>query len=250
MKTSAASKDGRWTIIFDGDGTLWQCDYYPPASANCIARIREAWPDCPISDAEIDRHEHRVQRALLKRYGFYLTIFEAGWVETYIQLCHTFQRPVEQRMIADIRRLAGAIHLADYPVFAGVIPTLDDLLAAGYELHLLTLGDKTFQWSKIRRNGLAEHFSQVHVVQQGKERSMRMLACNGRPTIMVGDSYWSDIVPAKVNSLTPVWIHTTESWHLGDGELDLGGVHVIRSVPDVPKLLDHLNSNPFRPAAD
>ncbi|MBI3572776.1 MAG: HAD family hydrolase [Candidatus Kerfeldbacteria bacterium] len=231
-----------WTIIFDGDDTLWLCgEFYRQAEAGCIDLLKSIQFEGTLDKVTLVALQRKIQRALMRRHGFYLTIFEDAWSETYRQLCDRQGQRFDRGVDRELQQMSGAIHAAAYPIFPGVLAMLAELREQGHILHLVTLGDETFQRSKVQRNGLEAAFSQAHVVQHGKGTIMYHLA-SGQQTMMVGDSLPSDIQPAKRLSIQPVWIdHSNDEWHIGDGSQDLKGVHVIDRVTELPKLIARLD---------
>lgn len=249
MRTMYRPPDGRWMIITDGDGTLWECDmFYQVASNVCWGLLRMDWPDIPLSFEEVQQRRMHIQGMLLKRHKFYLTIFEDGWVEVYRQLCSRFHHPVDERTIVPaLHHAAGTVHEAFHRVFLGVKDELGRLQSAGHRLHLVTLGEEEWQLSKVRRNGLESYFEDIHVVQDCKGKRMRRIA-GDQPAMMVGDSLWSDIVPALHAGLYPVWIHTQDAWHNHGADDSHRTVQTISTFCELSSVIAHLNDT-LPPAA-
>lgn len=230
-----------WDLIFDADDTLWACSvYYRQADHNCLAIIQDALGVPLDLQASIVR-ARLVQRASLRRWGYYLDIYEDAWVETYYQIAHRFGRAISQKVAADVHVAARSVKTAPYSVFDDVVPTLTELRRNGHRLHVLSLGDETIQMAKIDRNRMTGLFDSTHIIQRSKGLKMRLIAMNGRRTMMIGDSLHSDITPAVKLGLEAAWIHNTEIWGQTHNPLDMSRVHVIHHVRELPAIIVNLS---------
>ncbi|MBI5467246.1 MAG: HAD family hydrolase [Candidatus Kerfeldbacteria bacterium] len=228
-----------WDLIFDMDDTFWACNiFYRQADHNCLVIIQEAL-GMPLDIQRCIVHARQVQRATLRRWGFDLNIFENAWVETYYQLAQRHGRRPDPAVAQLVYTTASAVKDAPYVVYDGVIDTLTDLRQRRHRLHVLSLGDETFQLSKLERNGMTELFNTRHIIQRSKGLKMRLLGSDGQPAMMIGDSLHSDIAPAVKLGLEAAWVHSTDPWGQTDKPIDLSRVHVIRHVRELPAILAH-----------
>ncbi len=242
----SGSRDDQWTIIFDGDGTLWECSkYYMEADERCLDVLPADIVTAGTTRASIVDHKRVIQQSLMKRYGYYRDVFTDSWVETYLHLCHRSDRQINERMVTDIVRNARTVQDAPYDVFPGTAETLIRLRQVGHRLHLLTRGEHDWQLDKVRRNGLAGYFLSIHPIQDTKGPQMRLLAMDAKRAMMVGDNPDDDLRPAQALGLTRVLVHNADPW-VGGGKIVDPDVQVIMSVIELPALIAKLNAQPSR----
>lgn len=227
-----------WDLIFDLDDTFWACNvYYRQADHNCLAIIQAAL-GTPLDIQACIVHARRVQRAAIRRWGFYPDIFEDAWVETYYHLAQRHGHRPDPAIARQVFAIANAVKTAPYVVFDDVVETLIELHRRGDRLHVLSLGDEPFQLSKLERNKMLDLFDSRHIIKRSKGLTMRLLATNDRPAMMIGDSLHSDIAPAVKLGLEAAWVHSTDPWSQTDKPIDLSRVRVIRHIRELPSLLD------------
>lgn len=235
----------RWTIIFDGDDTLWICnEYYNAAASVCERFIAMEFPDLHGCGPELRHHCRQIQHSLIRKYGYYLELYEDAWVEVYLQLCHRARRTPSPLISGAIFQAARGVHDGPYSVMVGVREMLDQLYQAGHQPHLLTLGDEDWQRAKVRRNNLEKYFTSIHVIRRTKGPQLRLLAGNPARTMMVGDSRQRDILPALRLQISAVWIHPPDDAKDPPERHDFSQVYRLPKVVGLPALLQRLNSQP------
>ncbi|MBI2984731.1 MAG: HAD family hydrolase [Candidatus Kerfeldbacteria bacterium] len=244
--TNGSAVDGRWTIIFDGDGTLWRCsEYYQAADLACATIIHTALPGLDMPDDQLIRYGRFVQAALFERRGFYFDLFQDAWEEAYAHLAARLKQPIDPIVGASIQGAFEVVRSAPYPLFEGVAETLAKLKTDGHQLHLLTLGDREFQLLKVRRNGIEALFDSIHPVQEPKGPQLRLLGLGGFAgrAMMVGDSLDSDVRPALRLGIVGVWLRNAGLPWLRTKRFPRGArFHTIERVAELPRLIDQLNS--------
>lgn len=239
----SGSRDDQWTIIFDGDGTLWECSrYYMEADERCLDIFHPYIMKAGTTRTSIADRKRIIQQSLMKRYGYYRDVFTDSWVETYLHLCHRFGLWVDEWTVADLMWNARTVQDAPYDVFPGVAQALIRLRQAKHRLHLLTRGEHDWQLDKVRRNGLAGHFLSIHPIQDTKGPQMRLLAMGAKRAMMVGDNPDDDLRPAQAFGLTRVLVRNADPW-VGGGNIADRDVHVIMSVTELPGLIARLNGH-------
>jgi len=240
--TSKTPRDGRWTIIFDADDTLWFCSrYYRAINKLCISIMREYLPIGHECEA-VEKRCNAIQGHTMKRTGFTDRLYEDAWVETYIHYCHKF-KVMNDPVVADrIFEVACTVRSAEYELFPETREALRELSRL-HDLYVLTLGPPDFQNSKIDRHDLRRYFKAVHATRWPKGPQMRLLSLeNPGRTMMVGDSQRSDIEPALKLGLHAAWLQKNmDAWLPGHPSIDLNHVHSVNSIADISNLLDRLN---------
>lgn len=102
--------------------------------------------------------------------------------------------------------------------FPGVQPLLDELLAAGVTLGLVSNGERYFQVAKLRRLGLKTFFPDDHLFFSGDgggakpdptifQRALRALRVEPAAGVFVGDSPRTDLTGGPAVGLKVVWLN-------------------------------------------
>lgn len=229
--------DGPWDIIIDLDDTCWPANiYYRQADLRCIAILQRAL-GVTIDEKRCIAGVRRIQRAKLRQTGYYLEFFEDSWLEQYRHLASQYGCPLNVHVGEAIWEAAHSVFLQDYTAYEGVPDTLRELKASGHRLWVVSLGDDTWQRTKLARNGLTDVFHDIHIIPRSKGLRMWLIASGGRRTMMVGDSAHSDVVPAVNIGLYVAWVHNTDPWGQTDKPIDMEHVRIIRHVSELPKLI-------------
>lgn len=234
-------------VITDGDDTLWLCSpHFVAAEWSCFDIMVKALPDGGLTFEAVVHHKRTIQRTWFKRYGFSLDWFPNAWVECYAQTAQRYGRQISTTVIEAIRAAANTVYDQEYPAYDGIAVTLEELLADGHDLHLLTLGDEAFQHKKVAGNGLDrffnDHLGNIHVIQRSKGLKMKMLSQSAQRTVMVGDSEPSDIQPAVRIGIEAILVVSEDDWSRGHKPLP-EHVHRVKSFTEVPALLRRLGKS-------
>ena len=159
--------------------------------------------------------DRRVERqdALLRQYGLPLVSFTLN-----------IAGPVKNS--PDIRRLFSlGRELLLFPTtpLPEVQETLEELsLSRRYQLVVFTKGELLDQENKLRRSGLEQYFSHMETVSNKTEKEYRQLCENlgvaPEQTVMVGNSFRSDIGPALRAGAYAIHIPYHVVWELEKSE--------------------------------
>lgn len=133
------------------------------------------------------------------------------------------------------------------------LPMLDALVARGsYRLGVITNGVTHFQQPKLDRLGLAPYFE--HIVTSGDFGAVKpdpgifLHACSlfgvsPADAAYVGDRFHTDALGAARAGLTGVWLDRAGTASAADlAEAAAAGVHVIRTLGELPPLLARLGA--------
>lgn len=139
-----------------------------------------------------------------------------------------FYRPIERLALSEERR-AELAHKMGYDFlqltnkYFSLLPDSDIIiraLAAKYPLTIISNGFKEVQYYKFAHSGLQECFAhtiiseEVGINKPQPEIFRIALEKNGvsaDETVMIGDSYSSDIAGAKAAGIDQIWIHESDS---------------------------------------
>ena len=138
--------------------------------------------------------------------------------------------------------------MIDAPVLLldGVAETLP-LLAERSRLMLITKGDLLDQERKLSKSGLAQYFSEVEIISTKTRASYSQILQYRKLTpqrfMMVGNSLRSDVLPVLELGGHGVFIPFEITWLHETAEPpapDTAGFHELKSIAELPDLLDHM----------
>jgi putative hydrolase of the HAD superfamily len=199
------------TLLIDADDTLWENNiYFERAIASFISYL-----DHRVYTAEQVRERlNSVEQATISARGYGLHSFRHSLVTCFEQLT---DRPITPEKHERIISFAQSIAAQEIELLPQVAETLADL-ATRHRLILVTKGDPAEQTDKLRRSGLAAHFSAVEVLPEKHHAAYRSLSahhgCEASITWMIGNSPKSDINPAFAAGLNAIFIPHDFTWAL------------------------------------
>ncbi|WP_213803609.1 HAD family hydrolase [Granulicella sp. dw_53] len=201
----------RQTLLIDADDTLWENNvYFERAIASFISYL-----DHRIHTAEEVRgHLNRVEHATIAAQGYGLHSFRKSLITCFEQLT---DQPITQEKHDRIVSFAQSIADQEIELLPNVDATLADL-ATRHRIIMVTKGNTEEQQDKLRRSGLAPHFSAVEVLPEKHTDAYLSLAshhaCEAACTWMIGNSPRSDINPALAAGLHAIFIPHDFTWVL------------------------------------
>lgn len=205
------------TLLIDADDTLWENNvYFERAIASFISYL-----DHRLYNAEQVRERlNSVERATISARGYGLHSFRQSLITCFEQLT---ERPITPTKHDRIVSFAQSIADQEIELLPHVAETLAELTTR-HRLILVTKGDPSEQTDKLRRSGLAPHFSAVEVLPEKHHSAYRSLSahhgCEAATTWMIGNSPKSDINPAFAAGLNAVFIPHDFTWALERENID------------------------------
>lgn len=120
-----------------------------------------------------------------------------------------------------------------------------DKLANRYELYIITNGFKEVQYEKLRRTGLAKYFKKVFISEEvgsqkpGRaifEYAIKSVNAKKNESIMIGDSWDSDIMGALGFGISYIWFSDSNKYKSIEPPLcgKGGGVAEIIKIEEIP----------------
>jgi putative hydrolase of the HAD superfamily len=199
------------TLLIDADDTLWENNvYFERAITSFISYLdhRVHTPE------EVRGHLNRVEHATVLSHGYGLNSFRRSLVTCFEQLTDI---PVTEEKHRRIESFAQSIADQEIELLPNVALTLADL-ATRHRLIMVTKGDPEEQTGKLKRSGLATHFTAVEVLSEKHHDAYRFLAahhaCEACNTWMIGNSPRSDVNPALEAGLHAIFIPHDFTWVL------------------------------------
>jgi putative hydrolase of the HAD superfamily len=199
------------TLLIDADDTLWENNiYFERAIAAFISYLdhRVHTPE------QVREHLNHCEHATISAHGYGLSSFRRSLVDCFEQLTDA---PVTSEKHERILSFAQSIAEHEIELLPTVDTTLADL-ATRHRLILVTKGNHDEQTDKLRRSGLAPHFSAVEVLAEKHSEAYLAItshhSCDAKTTWMIGNSPKSDINPALAAGLNAIFIPHDFTWVL------------------------------------
>jgi len=210
----------RWNdirvVAFDADDTLWDCQsWFDDVERKCC-ELLAPW----ATAREVSEGLFATERQNLPLTGYGTKAFTLSLIENAV-------RVTDGQLTGDIvaRLLALGKELLTFPTtpLPEVEATLQRLAERRrYQLVVFTKGELLDQENKLRRSGLEPYFSHMETVSNKTEREYRQLCENlgvaPEQTLMVGNSFRSDIAPALAVGAYAVHIPYHVVWALEQSE--------------------------------
>ncbi len=209
-------RDDIKVIAFDADDTLWDCQSWFDDVEHRCCELLSPWATArEVSQGLID-----TERKNLSLTGYGTKAFTLSLVENAV-------RVTQGRLSGDIvmQLLMMGQELLQFPTtpLPEVEDTLQQLAAQRrYRLVVFTKGELMDQEGKLQRSGLEQYFSHMETVSNKTEQEYRQLCENldvaPEQTLMVGNSFRSDIAPALAAGAWAVHIPYHVVWAMEKSE--------------------------------
>jgi putative hydrolase of the HAD superfamily len=202
------TRQAGWTIGFDADDTLWHNERFFRLTQDRLVDLLRDHVDGPALRARLLESERRN----LGTYGFGIKAFTLSMLETALEVT---EGRVPSAVLAEI--LAAGREMLAHPV--ELLPHAREAVEAARgvgEVVLITKGDLLDQERKLAASGLGELFDAVEIVSDKSEGVYaRVFARHGsRPSLMVGNSLKSDVLPAIAAGAWGVHVASEADWAL------------------------------------
>lgn len=205
-------KENIKVIAFDADDTLWDCQSWFDEVEHKCCELLSPW----ATAREVSEGLFATERKNLSLTGYGTKAFTLSLVENAVRVSH-------EQLTGDIvmKLLMLGQDLLRFPTTP--LPEVEETLRRlaeqrHYRLVVFTKGELMDQEGKLRRSGLEQYFSHVETVSNKTEKEYRQLCENldvaPEQTLMVGNSFRSDIAPALVAGAWAVHIPYHVVWEL------------------------------------
>ncbi|MBO7115541.1 MAG: HAD family hydrolase [Prevotella sp.] len=199
-------------IAFDADDTLWDCQsWFDEVERKCCEMLKP-WATAREVSEGLFVTEH--QNLPLTGYG--TKAFTLSLIENAVRISKGELTGDKVMQLIDMGK-----ELLRFPTTP--LPEVKETLEAlsqtrRYRLVVFTKGELMDQEDKLRRSGLEQYFSYMETVSNKTEREYRQLCENlgvaPEQTLMVGNSFRSDIVPALATGAWAIHIPYHVVWAL------------------------------------
>ena len=203
-------------IAFDADDTLWDCQsWFDEVEKRCCELLRP-WATAREVSEGLFATEH--QNLPLTGYG--TKAFTLSLIENAVRIS---KGELTGDMVMQLIDMGKELLRFPTTPLPEVKETLEALSQTRrYRLVVFTKGELMDQEDKLRRSGLEGYFSHMETVSNKTEREYRQLCENldvaPEQTLMVGNSFRSDIVPALEAGAWAIHIPYHVVWALEKSE--------------------------------
>lgn len=203
-------------VAFDADDTLWDCQTWFDKVEQESCELLKPW----ATPREVSEGLFATERKNLSLTGYGTKAFTLSLIENAVRVSH-------EQLTGDIvmRLIELGQQLLRFPTTP--LPEVEETLRKlaerrQYRLVVFTKGELMDQESKLQRSGLEQYFSYVETVSNKTEREYRQLCENldvaPEQTLMVGNSFRSDIAPALAAGAWTAHIPYHVVWELEKSE--------------------------------
>ncbi len=209
-------RDDIKVIAFDADDTLWDCQSWFDDVEHRCCELLSPW----ATAREVSEGLFATERKNLSLTGYGTKAFTLSLVENAV-------RVTRGQLTGDVvmQLLMMGQELLQFPTTP--LPEVEETLQRladqrRYRLVVFTKGELMDQEGKLQRSGLEQYFSHMETVSNKTEKEYRQLCENldvaPEQTLMVGNSFRSDIVPALTAGAWAVHIPYHVVWAMEKSE--------------------------------
>lgn len=203
-------------LAFDADDTLWDCQSWFDDVEHRCCLLLSPW----ATAREVSEGLVNTERKNLSLTGYGTKAFTLSLIENAV-------RVTRGQLTGDIvqQLLDMGKELLNFPTTP--LPEVEETLKRlaeqrRYRLVVFTKGELMDQESKLQRSGLEQYFSHMETVSNKTEREYRQLCENlgvaPEQTVMIGNSFRSDIAPALAAGAWAVHIPYHVVWAMEKSE--------------------------------
>jgi putative hydrolase of the HAD superfamily len=242
------------TILFDLDDTLIHCNKYFDLVVDQFTDLMEMFfHTYHIPLEEIRKKQAEVDLDRVMQHGFDPNHFPESFVDTYDYFSDLTSRPKvseETSRLIEIGRTVYGHSVEPYPFME---ETLNQLEAAGHELHLYTGGDRTIQMRKVTEGNLERFFgSNIHVTRHKTTEFLDQLITehqfDRKSTWMIGNSLRTDVIPALRTGINTIFMPAVQEWVYNNVDVDAepqGAFFTLSSLSEIPAAIHGYTTPPL-----
>lgn len=203
-------------LAFDADDTLWDCQsWFDDVERRCC-KLLSPW----ATAREVSEGLFATERKNLSLTGYGTKAFTLSLIENAVRVT---QGQLTGDIVGQLIDMGKELLLFPTTPLPEVEATLEQLSQSRcYQLVVFTKGELLDQENKLKRSGLEQYFSHVETVSNKTEAEYRQLCENldvaPEQTIMIGNSFRSDIAPALTAGAYAVHIPYHVVWELEKSE--------------------------------
>jgi putative hydrolase of the HAD superfamily len=203
-------------LAFDADDTLWDCQSWFDEVEHKCCELLAPWatPD------EVSQGLFATERKNLPLTGYGTKAFTLSLIENAVRVSRQQLTGDVVMQLLDLGRQLLLFPTTPLPEVEATLRQLSQ--SRRYRLVVFTKGELLDQENKLHRSGLEPYFSHMETVSNKTEKEYRQLCENlgvaPAQTLMVGNSFRSDIAPALQAGAYAVHIPYHVVWELEKSE--------------------------------
>ena len=203
-------------VAFDADDTLWDCQSWFDEVEHKCCELLKPW----ASAREVSEGLFATESRNLPLTGYGTKAFTLSLIENAVRVSH---QQLTGDIVMQLLELGRQLLLFPTTPLPEVEATLRQLSQSRrYRLVVFTKGELLDQENKLQRSGLEQYFSHMETVSNKTQKEYRQLCENlgvaPEQTLMVGNSFRSDIAPALETGAYAVHIPYHVVWKLEKSE--------------------------------
>ena len=203
-------------VAFDAEDTLWDCQSWFDEVEQKCSELLSPW----ATAREVSEGLFATERKNLSLTGYGTKAFTLSLIENAVRVSH---EQLTGDIVMQLIELGRELLLFPTTPLPEVEETLRQLAERRrYQLVVFTKGELLDQENKLKRSGLEQYFSHMETVSNKTETEYRQLCENlgvaPEQTVMVGNSFRSDIAPALATGAYAVHIPFHVVWELEKSE--------------------------------
>ncbi|MBR1505848.1 MAG: HAD family hydrolase [Prevotella sp.] len=203
-------------IAFDADDTLWDCQSWFDEVERQCCELLKPW----ATAREVSEGLFATECNNLPLTGYGTKAFTLSLIENAVRVTRARITGDIVMQLIDLGKQLLEFPTTPLPEVKETLQRLAD--RRQYRLVVFTKGELMDQENKLRRSGLEDYFSHMETVSNKTEREYRQLCENldvaPEQTLMVGNSFRSDIAPALEAGAWAIHIPYHVVWELEKSE--------------------------------
>lgn len=203
-------------VAFDADDTLWDCQSWFDEVEHKCCELLSPW----ATAREVSEGLFATERKNLSLTGYGTKAFTLSLIENAVRVSH---EQLTGDIVMQLLELGRELLMFPTTSLPEVRETLEQLSQSRrFRLVVFTKGELMDQEGKLRRSGLEQFFSHMETVSNKTEVEYRQLCENlgvaPEQTVMVGNSFRSDVAPALKAGAYAIHIPFHVVWELEKSE--------------------------------
>ena len=203
-------------VAFDADDTLWDCQSWFDEVEHKCCELLKPW----ASAREVSEGLFATERRNLSLTGYGTKAFTLSLIENAVRVSRQQLTGDIVMQLLDLGRELLLFPTTPLPEVEDTLRQLSQLRR--YRLVVFTKGELLDQENKLMRSGLEQYFSHMETVSNKTQKEYRQLCENldvaPEQTLMVGNSFRSDIAPTLETGAYAVHIPYHVVWELEKSE--------------------------------
>jgi len=238
------------TIIFDLDETLVRCGEYYWEARRKFSDVISL--ETGISPTIADNILKSIDLQSMAIDGFGRDRFPRSFSAASVAIDVLVGRKPSLSRAKKCWSIGNSVFKAPYPLYPGVIGSLQEIKDMEINMFVCTKGDYRVQLSKIKKNNLNRFFSDSHIyVNLTKEPShflkiIKEHKLSTSSTVLIGDSLKEDIGAAQTLGIYSVWVKDNRRIEYdhdpNNNESKYSPTWIIGTIKELPSLLKDINS--------